>query len=159
MSKKKVDPAWKVPDDLRFHTTEYVVDASHEESFQIWAKWCDQYGVKFDQDSRGYMETIGRIDGRPICVTVFWYIIEDTFRVAFVEGTSQLVDYAMIDDWKDVVFRCLNEGGYRHSDAANFGNLLSDMQRRLKRCFIRRDFNAVQKAIESVPLKEKPYEA
>lgn len=72
---------WKksVSSDIRFEHTDYVVD--DVDYHELWAKWHYQYGVApWEQDFGGAMRTIGEIAGRPICVTVFWYIVGD-FRV------------------------------------------------------------------------------
>lgn len=158
MSKKK-EPKWDPIPDLRFHTTEYVVDATHDEAFMFWQRWSEQYGVKMEQDNLGYWTQIGKRDGDPICVSVYWWIIEDLFRVAFIEGTSLLVDHDMIRRWEESVFRCMSEPGTggRHSNAANFTHVLGDIGRRTKRSPFRRDFREVEKAIRKLPLKERKY--
>lgn len=144
---------WTVPDDLRFRTTEYVVDASHEESFAIWHRWSHLYGAPFEQDNMGHCSQIGLVADRPIVVNVFWYIVADLFRVAFVDGCSQLVDHKMIEDWQKAVFPCLSiPGAWRHSDAANFGNLLGDMGRRMGRegGLLTRSPSLVDKALKMI---------
>ena len=150
----KKKPKWVVPGDMRFHTTEYVVDATGEEYHQIWYRWSEQLGVKFDQDMMGYAAQIGTIDNRPITVSVFWYVVEDLFRVAFVDGVSQLVDYKMISDWEETVFRCLREEHSRHSNATNFGHVVSEIQRRLGKVVVRRKYGDIVQAIRNLP-KEK----
>ena len=151
MSKRKITAEdWKasVADDIRFEHTDYVVD--DVDYHGLWEKWHYHYGISpWEQDFMGASRTIGYIDDRPICVNVFWYIVGD-FRVAVVEGTSQLVDHKMIEEWEQVVFPCMKKG-YRHSNGDNFHNLLHDMQRRQGKKFPMRDYNDLREAIEKVP--------
>lgn len=155
---KKEKSIWEPEPDLRFRTTEYVVDATHSESHELWYKYHMIMGVKFEQDSMGMWREIGMVDGRPICVSVFWFIIEDLFRVAFVEGTSQLVDYEMVDRWQRQAFYCLRQPNRmyrRHSDVANFGHVISDIGRRLGKDVVRRDIFEVERILkERMPLRE-----
>lgn len=141
-----------IPSDPRFSQTEYVVDASHEECFNVWYRWSYIHGLEMEQDMRGHVVTIGHVDERPICVTVFWYVVAG-YRVAFVEGSSELVDYKMVDNWQRAVFPCLRNNLYhnRHSNATNFGNIVSSIRGR--RDAPMRDFHAVERALEAVPLE------
>jgi hypothetical protein len=162
---KKHMSNWNVSDDIRFKTTDYVVD--NIDSHALWERWSHRYGVEFEQDNPGFCASIGEIDKRPIAVTVFWNLVGGNkltgfpgFRVAVVEGTSQLVDYEMIEEWEKAVFPCLRKRDgmrNRHSNGSNFGNLVGDMRRRLKDGgkpeFKMRDPWKVDQAIESVPLK------
>lgn len=119
---------WLMPDDHRFAATEYVVDATHEESFGLWFRWGEHYRIPWEQDSRGWMRQIGAIGKRPIVVSVFWSRIGRAL-VAFVEMTSQIADYEMMERWEHAAFPCMGTFG-RHSDAANVGNILSDIRTR-----------------------------
>jgi hypothetical protein len=82
-----------------------AVEASHCEVLDIWTRFsdpenpfkreCRQYDWK---DVHGWLETIGHLDNRPICIDI--RIVElDGRRILFWEGCSQLVDYAMIERW------------------------------------------------------------
>jgi hypothetical protein len=113
MTREKATP----PDD-RFLNTFGVCRPCHDQQ-ALWARWHNQYGVPWEQDGLGYCATIGTIDKRPIAVTVFWVNIAGR-RVAFVEGTSQLVDYRMIDDWCEDVFP--NASAFANQD--NFHNII-----------------------------------
>jgi hypothetical protein len=142
---------WTIPPDPRFTGTEYVVDATHEEAFNLWWRFHSHWGVPWEDEPFGFSATIGEIAGRPVAVSVFWCTILGR-RIAFIEGTSQLVDYKMIEEWQRAVFPCLKHHG-RHSDAANFGNIVSDLGRRLEVDLVRRDPKDIDAAIEAVPLK------
>ena len=55
-------------------------------------------GYSYKQDFGGYLETIGYIEGRPICVLPLIHNIGGV-NVLHVEATSQLIDWKMINDW------------------------------------------------------------
>lgn len=125
----KKNPEWAIPEHFleEFAKTEFVVDASHDESHQAWWKWSQVYRVPWEDVSRWYGAEIGRVDGRPITASVVWAWV-DYHLVAFVEGVSQLVDHAMLDEWKNAVFPCLRGGAKRrerHCNMANFGHAIS----------------------------------
>lgn len=55
-------------------------------------------GWDYKQDTGGPLITIGHIDGRPICIAPLIHEI-NSVRVLYVEATSALVDWTMIDSW------------------------------------------------------------
>lgn len=143
--------------DSRFKTTDYVVDATGAEQFDIWWKWHHMYGLPYDgrQDRSGYHFEIGKVADRPVCVSVSWEIYAG-MRVAFIDGVSQLVDHEMIEAWTHEVFPCLKKSR-RHSDAMNFGNIVGDIRSRLEAKgggIALRDPIAVEQAAHKVPLRE-----
>ncbi len=113
MTRKKAKP----PDE-RFLNTFGVCRPCHDNS-ALWAKYHDQWGVPWEQDSLGMYTEIGKVDKRPIVVSVFWVNIADR-RVAFVEPTSELVDYKMVDDWCSDVF----PNAVAFCDENNFHNIV-----------------------------------
>ncbi|MNY45814.1 hypothetical protein D3C86_1809450 [compost metagenome] len=44
------------------------------------------------------MITVGMIDGRPVCIAPLVHVVNGR-KLMFVEATSQLVDWKLIDDW------------------------------------------------------------
>ncbi len=142
---------FQTPPDHRYIETDYVVDATHDEMHHLWWRYHEHYGVPWTEVSRGETLIIGEVDKRPIAVSVFWGIIV-TKHIAFVDVTSQLADYKMSEEWQKAVFPCLKHHG-RHSDVANFGNIVSDIERNTKLTLIRRDYRAVEDAIRAVPLR------
>lgn len=108
---------WTPPDD-RFLNTFAVCRPCHDHH-TIWEKYHDQYGVPWEQDSLGMWTEIGKVDNRPIVVSVHWVNIADR-RVAFVEPTSMLVDYDMVDKWCSAVF----PNAVVFSDENNFHNIV-----------------------------------
>lgn len=55
-------------------------------------------GYEYKQDLSGYLETIGYIGDRPICVAPLIHCIGGV-NVLQVEATSELVDWKMIRQW------------------------------------------------------------
>ena len=108
---------WTPPDD-RFLNTFGVCRPCHDHN-AVWAKYHDTWGVPWDQDSLGMYTEIGKINKRPIVVSVFWANIADR-RIAFIEPTSALVDYAMVDQWCSTVF----PNAVSFTNEANFHNIV-----------------------------------
>jgi len=82
----------------------YAVEANSCEAGHIWEQFCS---VDFSNNKEhswtevfGWLETVGHIDDRPICVSMRVVDI-DNQHILFWDATSQLVDYKMIDEWFD----------------------------------------------------------
>jgi len=106
------------PPDERFLNTFAVCVPCHNHH-NLWVKWHDEYGVPWEQDSLGMWQEIGKVDNRPVVVSVNWADIAGR-RVAFVEPTSQLVDYVMVDKWAKEVF----PNAIEFVDDNNFHNII-----------------------------------
>lgn len=52
----------------------------------------------YQQDRSGPLLTIGKIGDRPICVAPLIHVVEG-IRVMYVEATSPLIDWTLIDNW------------------------------------------------------------
>lgn len=114
----KVKLEWEVPSDQRFRDTEVVVDANDYEQQALWEKFHRAVEWAEELSGRGPIE-IGRVDKRPISVVVTWCLVFGR-RVAFVDPTSQLVDYVMVDRWQAHVF----PRARFHSNTTNFAGAL-----------------------------------
>lgn len=115
-----------IPDDPRFKATEYVVDATFQESHDLWFRWAEHYRIPWQQESLGAMYQIGSVAKRPIVACVWWARVGPSL-VAFVELTSDLADFKMMEEWQHTVFPCMATFG-RHANAANFGNILRNIE-------------------------------
>ena len=76
-----------------------VVEATRFEDLRLWQdvkKYRPEWTL--DQSLSGPLVTVGHIGDRPICISVFVHTIGGE-RIAFVEATSQLVDWKMIEEW------------------------------------------------------------
>jgi hypothetical protein len=119
-STAKINPVCDADKKL-FDGVEYCIQASHDEHHMLWERWhyradtTRSYVKNWEQVSLGHWLTIGSVDNRPICVSV-QYAILNGHKVMFYEGTSQLVDYKMIEDWLERYFDRCNH----HCNAANF---------------------------------------
>lgn len=118
----KVRKLFDVPADQRFLDTEYVVDATAFEQQAIWEDYHER--VEWTEELAGLIRTIGYLGDRPTAVMVSWAVIFGK-RVAFVDPTSQLVDYVLVEEWRGVVFPRTRV----HSDAMNFHNVMADICR------------------------------
>jgi hypothetical protein len=76
-------------------------------------------GVTFEHENTGWLCEVGRLNDRPITVGVQWRKVESE-RIAFIEATSALVDWDMIERWQKTVF----PNAVLHVDAANFGDVI-----------------------------------
>lgn len=104
--------------ELMIQQTTLIVEATSYEKLCLWQEWHTK--CVWDQILTGILPTIGKLDGRPIVVSLFWARINGKM-VLFYEPTSQLVDHLMIDKWFRETFPCAV--GYEKEwkiDAMNF---------------------------------------
>lgn len=106
--KKKKSTAKLFPldkeDQKLFEKVIYLVEATYEEQHMLWEKY--HYHVepkhkcvkKWEQVMSGHMRQIGKVDERPICVSIGYAILNGK-KVMFYEGCSELVDHSMIEKW------------------------------------------------------------
>ena len=75
-----------------------VIPATREEQSYIYSK-NKEYGHRtWSDNNSGLGECLGYIDDRPIYITL-WTALIDGHKILFVDATSQLVDWAMVDEW------------------------------------------------------------
>lgn len=105
-----------------------VVEANTFERHSLWLE-NDRLGAKgrkWEENLRGYIEYVRWVQGRPICVSMFKATI-DGQSILFWDATSQLVDYAIIEDWLEKVIPKTardERGRINKTDAMNFCNVL-----------------------------------
>lgn len=97
----------------KINETMFLVEADDFSRLALWEKFNTRLDWK--EDIRGFWTEIRTIDHRPICVSIFWAVI-DGQRVAFYYGTSQLVDHEMIENWIKKTFNY----PLAHCNAMNF---------------------------------------
>ena len=117
-----------------FKDVMFLVEADSYASHNLWVYYFyePRKGVIpakiWEQVSLGHMITIGTMYKRPICISIFYSII-DGKRVMFYEGCSQLVDHLMIENWlKHFTLNSIRwDNGTRwgHCDADNFHHCLN----------------------------------
>jgi hypothetical protein len=121
----------------RLKETQFVVEATSNEMYMFWEKFSDEAmyknpnsnKFKFEQLNPGVAETIGYLDGRPVCISMFWYKI-DGVMIMFWDCTSQVADHAMIEKWlKDNCAPRWDKGTrLAHTDSSNFHHALDHVQ-------------------------------
>jgi hypothetical protein len=136
------EPIWqdRIEEDAElFEGVEFLVNASDTEKHFLWEMY--HYKPRFEgqhikdwkQISMGHGITIGHCDGRPVCVSIF-YAILDGHKVAFYDGTSQVVDHKMVEQWlkHHTLEKCRWDNGTRwaHTNAMNFHHCLHYTQGR-----------------------------
>lgn len=87
-----------LPNDKPYGTVEVVILVSSSCETMALYKDYKETKMTYKQDMGGYMHTIGHINDRPICITPLVHVI-DGVNVLYVEATSGLVDWEMIEDW------------------------------------------------------------
>jgi hypothetical protein len=119
-----------------FKDVVFLVEASSHEQHQFWRdhhyKPSQDYKViKTWKQESGYMIQLGKVDKRPICVTITYDII-DGRRVLFYEGCSELVDHKMIKDWlrhwTEKTVRWDNGTRWAICDSSNFHHCLEAIE-------------------------------
>lgn len=121
----------------RLQETQFVVEATSNEMQMLWEKFSDQAMYKnpdfnkfrFDQLNPGVVETIGKLDKRPVCISLFWWRIDGVMVMCW-ECTSQVADHAMIEKWleKHCAPRWDNGTRLAHTNATNFHHVLHHVQ-------------------------------
>ena len=130
--------AWGDKDDTaedRLTVTHYLVEATHCEWHTFWARWCkdsqecrDPIFNKWEQLG-GWGITVGHIGQRPIVVSLNWDRL-DGFLVCQWEGTSELVDYKMIEEWLDKHYtRTCHDNRPARSNASNLFSLVREFDK------------------------------
>lgn len=104
-----------------------VVEATRYEKHSLWKEYAFSKKVTWEAGLGGPMVTIGKVDGRPVVITLMVDVI-DGHRVLFVDATSQVVDWTMIDEW---LLQNMPSSAYRkgsqylnRQDPMNFYNVL-----------------------------------
>lgn len=108
--------------DQRLRDTKFVVEATSCECQFLWERWSEdalyQAGpyprVSWEQLNPGWWEEVGKLHGRPVCVSIWWNRINGEL-VMFWEATSELVDIGIVKAW--LAKRCSPEV---HTNASNF---------------------------------------
>lgn len=101
-----------------------VIECTREEQMYMWEK-AKEYGYNWKENSSGLLETVGYLDGRPICISLFTAEINGT-KILLWHATSQLVDYKKINKWLE-----LNTPNNR-TDATNWTNVIPRLEKETK---------------------------
>ncbi len=113
-------------DDLDFTDVVGVVEATRYEELRLYEKYHIEKGYSWEQQRSGQLVTVGRLLDRPICIAPMVHTINGK-RILFVEATSALVDWQMIEEWliKNLPSSAFNGKYLNMTNACNFHNLVS----------------------------------
>lgn len=87
-------------DELRdfLSGTVALVEATNIEKHYLWSSYCTLY--LWDNVNHGFGATVGKLDDRPICISILKAMIDDK-QFVFWFPTSEVVDYVQIKNWFD----------------------------------------------------------
>lgn len=99
----------------------YLVEATSFEKMTIWKDYKDHW----HQSQFGTGPTVGKIDGRPVCISV---LVDKVYGepVVFWHATSQAVDYVLIERF----FKEHLAKDFMQVDAMNFHNVANDIKKK-----------------------------
>lgn len=97
-----------------------VVEANSFERHTLWQRHAHQYSWEDNLSGIGYV--IGTLDDRPIMLSLLTSTLGGK-KILWIEPTSQVVDWKMIDEWRRFHLPKL-----RKWDAGNFHNVIRDLQ-------------------------------
>lgn len=113
---------------------EFLVEATHEETFQIWREWHKKLNLW--SAGMGNVFTIDYVDIRvhgqlefrkmPVAVCVSWHPVEGHL-VGFYEATSLVVDHDMVRKW---VQKQAPKAG--HTNATNFHHVIHGLKLKIR---------------------------
>ena len=106
----------------RYKDVTGIVEVTSYESFMLWKQWHQQKDYTWKESLSGPLITVGYIDGRPVCIAPLVHVVNGR-SIMFVEATSELVDWKMIEDWlvENVPSACTRNGKYLNKEnAQNF---------------------------------------
>ena len=111
----------------RYKDVTAIVEVTSYETSCLWEKWHQQKGYTWVQDMSGPLITVGWIQDRPVYIAPLVHIVNGR-HIMFVETTSSLVDWDMIEYWLKENVPCArtrHEGKYLNKETAqNFHNLV-----------------------------------
>lgn len=104
-----------------------VVEATNTEKFFLWKDYhSDQGRLAWVNSNSSTMIQLGKIDNMPVMMSMCIDVVAG-HRVMFVECTSQVTDWRMVDEFlkKHLPQSAFNDRGYINKvDAMNFWNVL-----------------------------------
>lgn len=103
-----------------------VVDANSYEKLCLWQEYHEGHKKEWKQRSDGLLEIVGHLDDMPVCLNLTTAEV-DGHKLLFIDPTSQVIDYRMIDKWLidnlPRTARKLDRDYINRTDAMNFHNV------------------------------------
>lgn len=126
---------WQELSDL-CGVAKFVIEASSFEHQKLWEYWGnppERARVHWIAQSRGWLLEIGKLDSRPICLSVSGALLNGQ-AVLFYYATSEVVDWAQIELWfKEHCWPQWDNGRRRaHCDAMNFHHCVLAIEQLVK---------------------------
>lgn len=102
-----------------------IVEANSYESLMLWKEWHGKQGYSWIQNNSGWLEQVGVVGARGVWISPLAHIVNGR-KILFIEATSALVDWEMIDNYlKENVPSAVKENGYLNKqNASNFHCLI-----------------------------------
>lgn len=75
-----------------------VVEATSCEKSFLWKQYTEELKIPFEEKSFGLGRIVGYLDDMPVFISLLIAAV-DGHKVLFMEATSQVVDYRLIDKW------------------------------------------------------------
>ncbi len=124
----------QLPDTIedRLAQTFFIVKATSFEHSSLWLQYAKdgeprlENALDWKQISDGRWIQLGVIDNRPIIMSFYWAWI-DGFLICFYDGTSQLFDWKMADEFLEKHFKGKWDRGTRRAEcnAMNFHHVIN----------------------------------
>lgn len=114
-----------------------VVEATSDEKFFLWKEWHhDTDRLTWNAGGGGPMVTLGHLAEMPVCMSM---LVDEVggHRILFVECTSQVVDWRMVDEFlkKHLPQSAFTDAGYVNKvNAGNFWNVLPTRPEKMELC-------------------------
>lgn len=106
----------------------YFVEADSYARTMIWVDYSkddNRYNSKYwKQNNQGFYCTVGELMGRPIVVELFQYHVNGK-KIIMYSATSQLVDYAIIEEFFEKHFEVYKNGQRKMTNSLNVFHAIS----------------------------------
>lgn len=98
-----------------------IVEANSFETLELWKYWHQEKGYTWVQNNSGWLVHVGDLADKEVWISPLAHIVNGK-KILFVEATSSVVDWEMIDEYlKKHVPSAIKENGYlRKESAMNF---------------------------------------
>lgn len=102
-----------------------VVEVTGYESFKLWEEFHKNRGVSWEEQRSGPLITVGKLDKRPVCIAPLVHTVNGK-KIMFLEATSVLVDWNMIEKWLRINLpeSAFNGTQLNKVDPINFASLI-----------------------------------
>lgn len=96
---KAIDTITEIFDDGKdYSTVDIAVQISSSfESSMLYSQYKEK-GYTYEQDMGGNLFTIGHLEKRPVCIAPMIQVVNG-IRILYVEATSDVVCWSMIENW------------------------------------------------------------